>query len=41
MGNWQEWVPFSDLKSFVRFGIGVVIILLVVRFIPGRQKIGL
>lgn len=34
MGNWQEWVPFADLKGFVRFALGVIIILMVIRFLP-------
>jgi hypothetical protein len=37
MGTWQDYAPFSDAKSFVRVVLGVVIVLLVLRF-TGLKK---
>lgn len=34
----REWLPFSDLKSFVRFALGVIIIMIVIRFLPAPVR---
>lgn len=35
--DWQKYLPFSDVAGFVRFAIGVVVILLVLKY-TGTKK---
>lgn len=37
MNNVAEWLPFSDLKGFVRVAIGVVAVLFLLR-VTGLRK---
>ncbi len=35
--NWSDYAPFTDAKSFVRVALGVVIILLVLKYTGARK----
>ncbi len=38
--NWSEWLPFSDVKGFVRLVIGVTVVLVLLRITGLGRKIG-
>lgn len=35
--NWQDFVPFTDIKGLIRFTVGVAIVLLIVK-VTGLKK---
>ncbi len=39
MDKLKEWLPFVDLKSFVKFAIGVAIVLLVLKYSGARKYV--
>jgi hypothetical protein len=39
MGSLTEWLPFNDVKSFAKFAIGTVIVLLALKYSGTRKYV--